>query len=57
MPYSLVAYEKLKADIKKDIIDLVSYHKLDENKLEESINKLPDERKVQVKFFEKSLNF
>ena len=50
MPFTLVAYDLLKSSIVESINSLMKHHKLDVNKPEESLFKLPAERRVQSQF-------
>lgn len=59
MPFELVALDLLKASLKESIITLIKSHikplPYDESKAEELIQKLPEERRVQVKFLQKTM--
>lgn len=56
MPFNLVAYDLLKSSINESVSTLIKDHDLDQSKIEESIAKLPDERRVQAKFLRITCN-
>ncbi|MCL9682566.1 hypothetical protein [Legionella maioricensis] len=55
MSFTLVAYQVLKLSIKESVNTLLRDHKLDPNKLEESLEKLDDERRIQARFLLKTI--
>ncbi|CEG57395.1 hypothetical protein [Legionella fallonii] len=57
MSFTLVAYETLKARIKESIVTLLRHHKLDPTTLDESLKKLPEERRIQATFLLKTIAY
>ncbi|BCA96195.1 hypothetical protein TUM19329_25560 [Legionella antarctica] len=55
MSFTLVAYDLLKTSIKESIVTEIKSKGLDPLKLEESIEKLPDDRRIQARLLLKTI--
>lgn len=57
MPFQIVAYDLLKADLQESVNTLIRSHNGDPNKLNESLTKLPDDRRIQAIYLLKSIKY